>query len=104
MVDQRLEEAHVSTIHGFCAALLRERPVEACIDPMFDVLTEARADRLFDEAFQSWLHEQLEQPPPGLRRALSISQGDLGILFHGPIAITLWALSLRPSSSDQPMW
>src|SRR6186997_3050758 len=25
----RLEEAHVSTIHGFCAALLRERPVEA---------------------------------------------------------------------------
>ena len=67
---QRLEEAHVSTIHGFCADLLRERPVEACIDPMFDVLTEARADRLFDEAFQSWLHEQLEQPPPGLRRAL----------------------------------
>ena len=30
---QRLEEAHVSTIHGFCADLLRERPVEACIDP-----------------------------------------------------------------------
>jgi ATP-dependent helicase/nuclease subunit A len=26
---QRLEEAHVSTIHGFCADLLRERPVEA---------------------------------------------------------------------------
>jgi ATP-dependent helicase/nuclease subunit A len=25
---QRLEEAHVSTIHGFCADLLRERPVE----------------------------------------------------------------------------
>jgi len=32
---QRLEEAHVSTIHGFCADLLRERPVEACIDPLF---------------------------------------------------------------------
>src|SRR5437762_1812481 len=26
---QRLEEAHVSTIHGFCADLVRERPVEA---------------------------------------------------------------------------
>ena len=24
-----LEEAHVNTIHGFCAELLRERPVEA---------------------------------------------------------------------------
>lgn len=67
---QRLEEAHVSTIHGFCADLLRERPVEAGVDPVFDVLTEPRADRLFDEAFQSWLHEVLEDPPEGLRRAL----------------------------------
>ncbi|MGE3958901.1 MAG: UvrD-helicase domain-containing protein [Vicinamibacterales bacterium] len=67
---QRLEEAHVSTIHGFCADLLRERPVEACIDPVFDVLTEPRADRLFSEAFQGWLHRQLESPPEGLRRAL----------------------------------
>jgi ATP-dependent helicase/nuclease subunit A len=67
---QRLEEAHVSTIHGFCADLLRERPVEASIDPLFEVLTEPRADRLFGEAFGSWLHEKLEEPPEGLRRAL----------------------------------
>ena len=26
---ETLEEAHVNTIHGFCAELLRERPVEA---------------------------------------------------------------------------
>ncbi len=55
---QRLEEAHVSTIHGFCADLLRERPVEAGIDPLFEVLTQPRADRLFDEAFRAWLHER----------------------------------------------
>jgi ATP-dependent exoDNAse (exonuclease V) beta subunit len=66
----RLEEAHVSTIHGFCADLLRERPVEAGIDPLFEVLTEARANRIFDEAFQTWLHDQLENPPEGVRRAL----------------------------------
>ena len=30
-----LEDAHVNTIHGFCAELLRERPVEACVDPLF---------------------------------------------------------------------
>ena len=36
----RLEEAHVNTIHGFCADLLRERPAEAGVDPLFDVLTE----------------------------------------------------------------
>ena len=45
------EEAHVSTIHGFCAELLRERPVEARVDPAFAVLTETQAERLFDEAF-----------------------------------------------------
>ncbi len=67
---QRLEEAHVSTIHGFCADLLRERPVEAAIDPLFEVLTEAKAERLFNESFTTWLHEQLEAPPEGLRRAL----------------------------------
>ena len=38
-----LEEARVSTIHGFCADLLRERPVEARIDPQFQVLTEDQA-------------------------------------------------------------
>jgi ATP-dependent exoDNAse (exonuclease V) beta subunit len=67
---QRLEEAHVSTIHGFCADLLRERPVEAGIDPLFEVLTQPRADHIFDEAFRAWLHEQLEAPPDGVRRAL----------------------------------
>jgi ATP-dependent exoDNAse (exonuclease V) beta subunit len=66
----RLEEAHISTIHGFCADLLRERPVEACVDPLFEVLTEPRADRIYEEAFRSWLHERLEDPPEGVRRAL----------------------------------
>src|SRR5512139_3873095 len=37
---KNLEDAHIGTIHGFCAELLRERPVEAQIDPVFTVLTE----------------------------------------------------------------
>ena len=66
----RLEEAHVSTIHGFCAELLRERPVEARVDPVFGVLTEGQAERLFDEAFGTWIQAQLADPPEGIRRAL----------------------------------
>ena len=66
----RLEEAHISTIHGFCAELLRERPVEARIDPLFEVLTEDAAGRRFDDAFGRWLQEQLADPPEGVRRAL----------------------------------
>ncbi len=72
-----LEEAHVSTIHGFCAELLRERPVEARVDPLFTVLTEPQAERLFDEAFGAWLQTELHAPPEGIRRALrrSVWQG-----------------------------
>ena len=65
-----LEEAHVNTIHGFCAELLRERPVEARVDPLFAVLTEPQADRLYARAFRAWLQEALKDPPEGLRRAL----------------------------------
>jgi ATP-dependent exoDNAse (exonuclease V) beta subunit len=67
---QHLEEAHVSTIHGFCADLLRERPVEASVDPLFRVLTEGQAERLFNEAFANWFQEVLARPPDGVRRSL----------------------------------
>src|SRR6185436_7442479 len=65
-----LEEAHVNTIHGFCAELLRERPVEATVDPLFTVLTEPQANRLYERAFDSWLQEALQKPGEGVRRAL----------------------------------
>jgi ATP-dependent exoDNAse (exonuclease V) beta subunit len=64
------EESHVSTIHGFCAELLRQRPVEARVDPAFVVLTESQAEQFFEEAFLAWLHERLGSPGEGLRRAL----------------------------------
>jgi ATP-dependent helicase/nuclease subunit A len=66
----RLEEARVSTIHGFCNDLLHERPVEAGVDPRFRVLAEPEAEALYRRAFDRWVEGQLEQPPEGLRRAL----------------------------------
>jgi ATP-dependent exoDNAse (exonuclease V) beta subunit len=65
-----LEEARVSTIHGFCNDLLHERPVEARVDPRFEVLAEQEAEALYRRAFDGWLTERLEAPPEGLRRAL----------------------------------
>jgi ATP-dependent helicase/nuclease subunit A len=66
----RLEEAQVSTIHGFCADLLRERPVEARIDPLFRVLTETQAESIYDEGFRRWLETQLADPSDGVKRSL----------------------------------
>ncbi len=67
---RRFEESHVSTIHGFCADLLRERPVEARLDPSFAVLTDDQSGRLFDEAFADWMQHELDDPCEGVRRSL----------------------------------
>ena len=65
-----LEEARINTIHGFCSELLRERPVEARLDPLFTTLTEGSARKLFAQAFDLWFQQQLASPPEGVRRAL----------------------------------
>src|SRR6185503_358372 len=49
-----LEESRIGTIHAFCADLLRERPVEAMIDPLFEVAADDTARPLFDLAFDHW--------------------------------------------------
>src|SRR5918999_1163325 len=65
-----LEEARIGTIHSFCADLLREHPVEASIDPLFEVAPDDRAYPLFDLAFERWFERQLAGPGEGVRRIL----------------------------------
>jgi ATP-dependent helicase/nuclease subunit A len=65
-----LEVAHINTIHGFCGDLLRERPVDAGIDPQFAVLDESAAEALLREAFRNWFERALSDPGAGLRRML----------------------------------
>jgi ATP-dependent helicase/nuclease subunit A len=67
----RLEEAHIGTIHSFCAEILRERPVEANVDPAFHELSEPESVRLYRQAFRRWSQQKLSASPPGLRRCLS---------------------------------
>lgn len=67
----RLEEAHIGTIHSFCAEILRERPVEAGIDPAFREIDEEEASQRYGRAFQGWIERKLSEMPRGLQRALS---------------------------------
>jgi ATP-dependent helicase/nuclease subunit A len=90
-----LEEAHIGTIHAFCADLLRERPVEAGVDPLFQVLTEPAAERLFEEAFGRWLQDTLAAPGEGVRRALRRSafggnEGPVDRLRNAAYELTQW--------------
>jgi ATP-dependent exoDNAse (exonuclease V) beta subunit len=77
-LDQALEElelARIGTIHAFCGDVLHERPIEAGIDPLFEVAAEAEADALADEAFETWFQCVLPDPPEGVRRVMRRRSG-----------------------------
>src|SRR3954462_12875912 len=52
---RELDGAWISTIHGFCARLLRAHPLAAGLDPRFRELDEAQAAVLRSEAFREAL-------------------------------------------------
>ncbi|MEZ6186008.1 MAG: UvrD-helicase domain-containing protein [Planctomycetota bacterium] len=58
-----VEGGWISTIHGFCARVLREHALEAGVDPAFGVLSEVPAARLRHGAFlEAQRGFRLEQP------------------------------------------
>lgn len=78
-LDRALEElelARISTIHAFCGDLLRERPLEAGVDPAFKLLSEEESQALADQAFDRWLQRILADPPEGPRRILRRRSGN----------------------------
>jgi ATP-dependent helicase/nuclease subunit A len=56
------EAAFVSTIHGFCARLLRSHPLAAGLAPGFGVLDEGTASGLREEAFERALEAWMTGP------------------------------------------
>ncbi|MGE5178200.1 MAG: UvrD-helicase domain-containing protein [Bacteroidota bacterium] len=79
----KLEEARIGTIHSFCADLLRERPVEARVDPRFEVAPEDAARPLFERVFQRWFEGQLANPSPGVTRILCRWKREPAFLYWG---------------------
>jgi ATP-dependent helicase/nuclease subunit A len=92
----KLEEARVSTIHGFCSDLLREHPVEAGVDPYFEVAAQDQAASLFERAFDRWFETQLGSPGPAVRRILRRRRREFGRMVgegpRGDLRRAAWAL------------
>ncbi len=66
-----LPAARISTIHAFCAALLREFPLESGVDPTFSVLEEVDAEALRLQALRQTLELLARRPDDdGDKRAL----------------------------------
>ncbi len=61
---ERLMDAPISTIHSFCAQLLRRFPIEAEVLPDFSELTEAEAERLAQEVALHVVEELLNAGDP----------------------------------------
>jgi len=68
-----LHRAHIETIHAFCLGLLRERPIEAGLDPQFSPMDDLEAGVRFDAAYQGWLVDRLAEGGEDL--ALAIDRG-----------------------------
>ncbi|MBC7789476.1 MAG: UvrD-helicase domain-containing protein, partial [Anaerolineae bacterium] len=47
------ESAYISTIHGFCARLLRENPIAARLDPSFSVMDDLTRGIFLDEQIEA---------------------------------------------------
>ncbi len=56
-----LDAARISTIHSFCASLLRAYAVDAGVDPQFGVLESSRAAALLRRAVRESVHELLSK-------------------------------------------
>jgi ATP-dependent exoDNAse (exonuclease V) beta subunit len=80
----QLEEARIGTIHSFCADLLREHPVEARVDPRFEVAPEDVAGGLLDRAFERWFEAELDAPGEAGRRR---DDGPRGMLRQAAAAL-----------------
>jgi ATP-dependent exoDNAse (exonuclease V) beta subunit len=75
-VREQIERAYVSTIHAFCARLLRENAIAAAIDPAFQVLDETVSAPLLREATDDVLDDLYRNEPERTRRFLrSLSVG-----------------------------
>jgi ATP-dependent exoDNAse (exonuclease V) beta subunit len=68
---REIDGAWISTIHGFCARLLRLHPFEAGIDPRFTVLDESQAAVLRSEAFVAALANFCKDREPARLRLLA---------------------------------
>src|SRR6266545_1381797 len=66
-VRARLERAWVSTVHGFCARLLRENAVFAGVDPEFRVLDATESWRMQQEAMRHEIDALFAEHLEGMR-------------------------------------
>ena len=67
-----IEGCFVGTIHSFCGRLLRERPIEAGVDPTFQVLEPDVDETLREEAWREYVAALFARRDPLLKNLLEL--------------------------------
>ena len=81
--------ARISTIHAFCARMLREYPIEAGVDPGFEVLDEHQSMTFLESACRELIADAVRTRHPGALR-LAGTRGLYGFTHqNGAIGVVL---------------
>lgn len=85
-LERRADTARVSTIHGFCASILREHALRIGIDPDFTQLDESEAFLVRERCVVDTVHQLLAQhDTAALRIATAIGAPNLRKAIHEAI-------------------
>jgi ATP-dependent helicase/nuclease subunit A len=98
-----LDRCFIGTIHAFCARLLRERPVEAGVDPEFDELDETENLIARNEAWESYTQRLFVEESPLLSKLsmLSVPLDSLRDTYN-QLADNTDVEPVRPSGNKPP--
>jgi ATP-dependent helicase/nuclease subunit A len=98
---EELDRCFLGTVHSFCASILRERPIEANLDPDFEELEDTEDTMLLEQAWSEYLADVQSNTPELLEdfRKLDVDVQDIKDCYQ--------ALSTYPdveaAKSDVPM-
>jgi len=80
---ENLGNARISTIHSFCESLLKERPLEAGIDPGFTIMEQEEAEAFAEQAYSRWIEAVMEDKDA--RKHLALLAVEHGVpLYRDP--------------------
>ncbi|MEE9292888.1 MAG: UvrD-helicase domain-containing protein [Acidobacteriota bacterium] len=99
-----LDSATVSTIHSFCAEILRRHPREAMVDPVFTVDEGPDLNRIFDEEWSRFLEQELGQDagrPELWERVLALPEA-LEVVRAIGLALSSLAIPNAAVAADRP--
>ncbi len=86
-MERQVDSARVSTIHSFCASILREHALRIGMDPDWAVLGDVESEQMAEQAVVETLYRLLEQEDPAcLRLSLEMSRAQLKMTLEGMTA------------------